>query len=192
MGIIFANEKTIDKMRTFEAITSHLLFQMPINTEVDARVADHTDLSLFIYDAVYIAPCIYNAFLEKMATLRDADAEDVRIDFLADRLVCGMKSQKKEYPYNIAYNAVKLKDYFFHKLEHTEPKILESINCDRIDVKQGYTRCATMVITEQAVITEDVGLAQRYKDYGFDVLVIDKGHIVLPGYNYGFLVELEV
>ncbi len=172
MGIIFANEKTIDRMRSLEAFERHILFQMPINTAVDERVADHTDLSLFVSESVFVAPNIYGSFVERLD-------HEVKI-------ICGTKALNREYPHNIAYNAVKLKNHFFHKLEYTESKILESIICDRIEVNQGYTRCSTMVLTESAVITEDAGLAQTYRNYGYDVLVIEKGHVVLPGFNYGF------
>lgn len=175
MGIIFANEKTIDKIRSLEAFKRHILFQMPINTAVDPRVADHTDLSLFVSDAVYVAPNIYGSFVERLDEMR----HDVKI-------ICGTKALNKEYPHNIAYNAVKLKKHFFHKLKHTETKILENINCDTIEVNQGYTRCSTMVLTDGAVITEDAGLAHNYRAYGYEVLVIEKGHIVLPGFHYGF------
>ena len=187
MGIIFANEKTIDKMRTFEAFSDHILFQMPINPEVDARVADHTDLSMFVSDAVYVAPCIYRSFLDQLGTLQDAHLSlEIGFKCLVERLVCGTQTLKKEYPFNIAFNAVSLKKHFFHKLAFTEPRILDSLNCDRIEVKQGYTRCSTMVLNDDSVITEDVGLARSYKAYGYDVLVIEKGHVALPGYNYGF------
>lgn len=174
-------------MRCLEAFDSHLLFQMPINTAVDVRVADHTDLSMFISDVVYVAPNIYESFVARLAEMQHPHTiKDGLFRFLEDKLIRGTKALKSDYPHNIAYNAVKLKKHFFHKLEHTEIKILESIKCDRIDVNQGYTRCSTMVLTEEAVITEDIGLAQNYRAYGYDVLVIEKGHIALPGFNYGF------
>jgi hypothetical protein len=187
MGIIFANEKTIEKMRSLEAFMSHVLFQVPINTSVDPRVSDHTDLSLFVSGAVYVAPNIYGSFVERLEEIQHTcTLHEGASKFLLDKLICGTKSLRKEYPHNIAYNAVKLKKHFFHKLEYTESKILESIICDRIEINQGYTRCSTMVLTEGAVITEDAGLAQTYRNYGYDVLVIEKGHVVLPGFNYGF------
>ena len=174
-------------MRSLEAFKNHVLFLMPINAAVDARVADHTDLSLFVSDAVYVAPNVYGSFVERMDEMRHTlTSQGGSLKFLEERLICGTKPLKKEYPYNIAYNAVKLKNHFFHKLKHTETKILENINCDTIEVNQGYTRCSTMVLTEEAVITEDVALAQNYRAHGYDVLVIEKGHIILPGFNYGF------
>ncbi len=185
MGIIFANEKIIDRISSIEVLNGHMLFQMPINSEVDARVADHTDLSMFISDAVYVAPCIYQAFIDKLYDAQES-SQYLMNKILAEKIVCGTLPLKKEYPFNIGFNAVLLKNHFFHKLKYSEPKILENLNCDRIDVRQGYTRCSTMVLTEIAVITEDVGLARIYEAYGYDVLTIDKGYVVLPGYNYGF------
>jgi hypothetical protein len=185
MGIIFANEKTIERMRNLELLSDHLLFPMPQNSAVDPRVADHTDLSLFISDAICVAPEVFWPFMDQLKMMQKAGCGDFRI--LKHKLNCGIQALNKEYPYNIAYNAVKLKNHFFHMLAHTEPKILESIFCKKVDVKQGYTRCGTLVLTEEAVITEDAGLAQSYKAHGYEALVIEKGHVVLPGYNYGFI-----
>ncbi len=181
MGVIFANKQTIQKMRDLEDLKEHVLFEVPLNKEVDARVADHTDLSVFISDFVCVAPCIYEAFLSQMLSVQDA-----RFKRLGEKVVRGTLSLKKDYPFDSAYNAVKLKNHFFHKLRNTEPKILDALTCEKVNVGQGYTRCSTMVLTENAVITEDIGLALHYKTLGYEVLIIEKGHVILPGFNYGF------
>jgi len=187
MGIIFANEQTIHKMRYLDVLAEHVFFEVPLNGEVDARVSDHTDLSVFITNAVYVAPCIYPSFQEHLSILIDTQPIHYgQLKSLAEKIVCGTQALNKAYPLDIAYNAVKLKNHFFHKLAYTEHEILRGVHCAKIETNQGYTRCSTMVLSEVAIITEDFGLSHIYKDHGYDVLLIEKGHVVLSGYNYGF------
>ncbi len=54
-------------------------------------------------------------------------------------------------------------------------------------VKQGYARCSCAVVSENAVITADKGIASALKGSGVDCLVIPPGEIALDGYDYGFI-----
>ncbi len=54
-------------------------------------------------------------------------------------------------------------------------------------VRQGYCKCGLCVVSEEAVITADPGLAAAARHAGLEVLRIRPGFIELPGYAYGFL-----
>ena len=56
-----------------------------------------------------------------------------------------------------------------------------------ITVKQGYTKCSILPISEKAIITNDPSIASALLPFGFDVLKLPYGDILLPGYNYGFI-----
>ena len=56
-----------------------------------------------------------------------------------------------------------------------------------IPVKQGYTKCATIVIDDQNFITEDEGIYSALKKAGKNCLKIAKGYVSLSGYEYGFI-----
>ena len=56
-----------------------------------------------------------------------------------------------------------------------------------VAVRQGYTRCSAAVVAERAVITADAGLAEALRRDEVDVLLIMPGHIMLPGYDTGFI-----
>ncbi len=56
-----------------------------------------------------------------------------------------------------------------------------------INVSQGYTKCSTCVVTENAVITDDSSIHTACISNGIDSLQISKGSIALDGYNYGFI-----
>ena len=99
-------------------------------------------------------------------------------------------------------------------LEHIKSQVINSVkdaeNIEIIDVPQGYTKCNTLIVDEYSIITSDVGIynacygrpritdvdasAKFDKNYlsgasvpQLEVLLIEKGHIILQGFDYGFI-----
>jgi len=66
---------------------------------------------------------------------------------------------------------------------------LYSIKKDKkiISVKQGYTKCSTIVLPDDNFITEDEGICAALKGAGKNCILIKKGCVKLDGYNYGFI-----
>ena len=102
----------------------------------------------------------------------------------------------RNYPGNIRYNAVCTGKYFIHNLQYTDPDLLaaaeakaaaEHTSLTKIHVKQGYTRCSLLPVDDQSFITSDIGIAKTLADYDTDVLLIRPGHILLPGFDCGFI-----
>ena len=56
-----------------------------------------------------------------------------------------------------------------------------------IPVRQGYTRCSVLKVTENAVITADESIARETARKSIDTRVISPGGIALEGYDYGFI-----
>lgn len=129
-----------------------------------------------VYDAVSAHPDIY---LCKMGA-KPSDPV-----FIGDPKELGV-----EYPYNIKFNAVCLGDYFIHHLTHTSPQLLQAakdMGKQLIHVKQGYAKCNTVVVDDNAVITSDVGIIKALASTDIQVLPIQQGFVKLAGFLYGFL-----
>ena len=90
-----------------------------------------------------------------------------------------------EYPRDILFDAAINGDMLFGRLEYTAPELLEKYTV-KIDVKQGYARCSTVMLSD-AAISADRGLCDKISDCGLDVLRISEGNITLSGYGYGFI-----
>ena len=60
-------------------------------------------------------------------------------------------------------------------------------NIEIINTKQGYSKCNLCIVNENAVITEDKGLACLLKKYQYNVLLLSSGDIYLSDNHYGFL-----
>lgn len=109
-----------------------------------------------------------------------------------------------KYPDNIIYNAACTGKYFIHNTKYTEPELLAFTNknyfaeisgsysgkthesLEIIDVPQGYTKCNTLIVDENSIITSDVGIYNSCYSK-LDILLIKTGHIILQNFNYGFI-----
>ena len=95
-----------------------------------------------------------------------------------------------DYPGDIIYNACSTGKFFIHNLKYTAPELLRAAkdrNLTTINVSQGYAKCSTVVVDEDSIITYDKGLAKTCLAAGVDVLTVTAGHVVLPGYDTGFI-----
>ncbi len=105
--------------------------------------------------------------------------------FFGDKAALGEK-----YPADVVYNAACTGKYFIHNLKYTSPELLKlakNRGFTLINTRQGYSKCSLALIDENSVITSDEGAAKALKNAGLDVLLIEKAHILLKGYDYGFI-----
>lgn len=103
-------------------------------------------------------------------------------------LLCGDRELSCNYPDDIAYNVKVVGKNVFHKLRHTDP-VLKGVLQDKnfIDVPQGYSGCSICRVSDSAIITADKVIHHRAVENGIDSLLVSGGHIVLDGFDYGFI-----
>lgn len=102
----------------------------------------------------------------------------------------GATPLKEKYPGNIAYNVALIGKYALHNTKYTDPvvkSLLKETGYECIHTKQGYTNCMCLMIDEGALVTSDAGIAKTLRGLGLKVLLIQQGHIDLPGMTYGFI-----
>lgn len=96
----------------------------------------------------------------------------------------------RNYPFNIAYNVLRIGNLAFHNTKYTDSEILklyEKYNIKLIHMNQGYAKCSVCVVNEHSAITHDKGVAKILENNGIEVLIIEPGDIVLKQLNYGFI-----
>lgn len=96
----------------------------------------------------------------------------------------------KNYPYNVRLNCLYISKRLYGNLKAADTSVLDfcrqnNIHC--VHVNQGYARCSALVINERAVITADKSIQKALQNDGVEVLFIQPGHILLEGFNYGFI-----
>ncbi len=140
--------------------------QPPLNT--------HTDIQLVkIGERVICAPCVFSYYQDKIPNL-----------------IPGKTDPVMPYPHDTPYNCLVIGKRVFHRVESTDPVVLEEIRrqgfCS-IPVRQGYAACSTLAVSEQAAITADEGMAKAMTEQGIEVFRLSPGDIRLLGYPYGFI-----
>ena len=176
MNIIFLSETT--KPSFIEAMqTRGSVILIPKDDRFDSRIASHPDLIISIVDgSIVIDEQAHQSIFQQL--------EKLGIPYIT-----GNAHLTVAYPGDIAYNAVITKNLLIHKTEHTCPLILSHCNNTNkmlLPVRQGYTKCSTVVVSEDALITSDPSIYQAGKEV-MKVLFVQPGSVSLPGYDSGFL-----
>lgn len=98
---------------------------------------------------------------------------------------------KDPYPQDIIYNAVCTGKYFIHYLKASDKALLQrakELEMILINVRQGYTKCNTVVVDSNSLITSDKGIFNTLTQYAdIECLLIQPGHVKLTGYSTGFI-----
>ncbi len=87
-------------------------------------------------------------------------------------------------------NVCFLDDKVICNVKKTDSAIIEYCNRNYIKLlhtKQSYAKCSTAIVSKNAVITSDSSIYKVCRENDIDVLKISHGHIMLEGYDYGFI-----
>lgn len=91
-----------------------------------------------------------------------------------------------KYPADVPLNAALFGNYAILNPK-TVCKNIDFSGRSLIPVRQGYTKCSVVPVTESAIITDDVSIASAAEKNGLAVLLVSKGDVALPGREYGFI-----
>lgn len=176
MKIIFLSETAhpavIDYMKSRGSVVL-----IPRDDRFDQRIGSHADLVLSIVDQTLL--------LDEHAS----SSIFRQLDALGVPYVTGNSRLSSDYPEDIAYNAVVTENHLIHRLDYTNPLLLQ--HCKNkgkklIHVRQGYTKCSTVIVGKDSIITGDQGIYEATKD-DMKVLSVQPGHVLLDGFETGFL-----
>lgn len=138
----------------------------PLNT--------HTDLQIIqVGEQLICAPCLLEYYKQHLP-----------------QAIPGAASPKGRYPYDARYNALVVGKRVFHRTDITDPVVLAAAKkqgFSLVPVRQGYAACSSLVVSEEAVITADAGMARAFLECGLDVCRISPGNIALSKFPYGFI-----
>lgn len=147
--------------------------------EVDESISYHPDIVIhpLNHNTLVIAPNVFDYYAEKLGGM-------------GIKIIKGEKFLDMQYPDDIAYNVGRLSGVAIHNFNHTDEKLkyyLKKENLKLINVNQGYTKCSLAVLDEYTGMTADLPMYEKLTDLGFKILLIEAGHILLEGQNYGFI-----
>ncbi len=152
---------------------------LPPHPSLPKAVASHPDMLLFFAkDAIFTEQAYYRIAKNELDAISDATKKE--LCFVEESL-------SSDYPNDVLFNALPMGEHLICNRKHTAKKILDSVSGEIIDVRQGYSKCSTVPIAPNALLTADPSIAKKASVFGFDVLRIQEGYVSLPPYSTGFL-----
>jgi len=153
------------------------VIKTPMLKSVYDAICGHADIMLHktCDNEIICEPSIYDYFKLKLTGCNTVKGESLLND---------------KYPYDIAYNVCCVSNKVFCNTKYTDKKILYRYNemdYEIIDIKQGYAKCSVCVVSDNAIITGDKGIAKAAEKNNIDVLLTSNDDIKLPGMNNGFI-----
>ncbi len=149
----------------------------PLTELVDTPLSGHPDIQMFLHDNnLFVHPSIDPLFLKS-------------VEMYVNIIQCSTPLAKN-YPGDISYNIACTGQIALHRKGSTDRTILEYMQNNNIEIaatKQGYTKCSTMIVDDNSIVTSDRSINTAAKNAGLDTLLIAPGHIDLPGYSSGFI-----
>ena len=124
------------------------------------------------------------AFISESSLYLKEHLEHANLEVIICKKIVG------KYPNNILLNAALIGDKLICKPDSTAQEILEYCNENGISIvktNQGYSKCSTLVVADNAIITADKSIFKAAKEADIDVLLISSGNIYLDSENYGFI-----
>ena len=101
-----------------------------------------------------------------------------------------LKNPSPEYPHDVTLNCAVVGKSIIANAKYYAPEIkafADKNGLTLLHTNQGYSKCSTVVISENAIITSDASIAAVAKLGGIDTLTVNAGYVSLPPYEYGFI-----
>ncbi len=95
-----------------------------------------------------------------------------------------------EYPHDIALNCANVGNRIIAHRDYISPVIMRIADEEGMQIlhtRQGYAKCSTVLVGDNAVITADRSIEKSALAAHIDVLRVNEGNVALEGYNTGFI-----
>ncbi len=158
------------------------IVKLPPCSRLQAPVSAHPDMLVFITDRQIITGKRY--FEENRAIFHELS------------LLCGRETVVAgtelalNYPSDVKFNGFTAGGRIFGLASALSETVLawaKKASIPVVNIRQGYAKCSTCVVTENAVITEDASIERAMLENGIDVLRVTSGQVALDGYDCGFI-----
>ena len=97
---------------------------------------------------------------------------------------------KSPYPDDIRLNVRIVSNKIFCNSKHIDENLHNYVLCNDMDIihcNQGYAACSTIILNDNAMITDDESILNSAQLNGIDCIYVRKGSVKLLGREYGFI-----
>lgn len=152
------------------------VIKSPPNPYIDKAVSSHADMAvLYLGDGNIVVDKNQKELVDALGGL------NMNV-FLTQKSVSG------EYPDDVLLNFAFCDKYIIGNFAYCDVAVSAMLDgYNKIQVRQGYCKCSVLIVSDKAIITDDVGIHKNALKNDIDSLLIDKGDIALDGHSYGFI-----
>lgn len=155
------------------------------NKNLDKQISDHADCNLVqIENTFFISDLNYKNKIVNYLTSKSVNTlNNINIDLISDVV-------KSPYPDDVKLNVKTIGNSIICNSDYISTDIKRFITDKQISIihaNQGYSACSSIVLNNNALITDDESIYRSSIRYGIDTLLISKGSVKLNGYDYGFI-----
>ena len=157
------------------------LIKLPPFPALAAPVASHPDMLLWSFERVIVTHEDYSPLAK--AAFDELGSLGYEIRFSRERVT-------SIYPKDIRLNCAIVGRHVIANTKYTSQTIADVAKRNgllMLDVKQGYAKCSTVCVGNNAIITADTAIARKCQDAGIDALEVSHGSVRLDGYDTGFI-----
>ena len=119
-----------------------------------------------------------------------ASEQFLRAESLGYEIIPTMQPISEKYPGDILFNCALVGKKLIANAKFTSKKVLawaSQAGVEVVNVKQGYAKCSVCIVSENAIITADNGIAAAAHAAGISVLHLPGAGAILCGYDRGFI-----
>ena len=157
------------------------VFALPTFPALSEPVCAHADMLVWCYDKIIFTYADYRALAPEIFST---------LEKLGYEINTVLKNPSPEYPRDVALNCAVIGKNIIANAKYCAPEIkafADKNGLTLLHTNQGYAKCSTVVISENAIITSDASIAAVAKLGGIDTLTVSAGYVSLPPYEYGFI-----
>ena len=157
------------------------IIELPPSPALQTQVASHPDMLIYFGEKLITSEGYYA--VAKLEIDKISRISGKAVEFASEVI-------KPDYPFDVRFNAFEVGRCLFCSEKGVSGAVTDDAKrrgLDIVYVKQGYAKCSTVVVGENAIITADVGIANAARARGVYTLVVSSGGVTLDGYDHGFL-----
>ena len=157
------------------------IIKLPPSPALQPQVASHPDMLVYFGEKLITSRNYYTIAKTEIDEILRISCKSV--EFASEVI-------KSDYPFDVRFNAFTVGNCLFCSEKGVSVAVTNDAKhrgLEIVYVKQGYAKCSTVVVGENAIITADGGIASAARSRGIDTLVVSAGDVRLDGYDTGFL-----
>ncbi len=158
------------------------VLSLPPFPALDSRVASHPDMLILPIGNRLFAHREYYKIAKKEI---DKLLSDTYLSLALTNDAVG-----SQYPNDVPLNVAVVGNRIIGRQDTMSRDLLKYATENGFSVehtKQGYAKCSTIILGDQAIITADPAIEKTAHFLSLDVLAVSPGYVALDGYDYGFL-----